>query len=103
MYERFLNVWHRCYIWHIASVSSRPIKISKGVPPRSSRPQAIKNKIDTIPAAQLTTVCKYRDAHRPKVAYQSKDTSKVENSSLHADSPEEYIVNFSDEEVWLIL
>ena len=57
----------------------------------------MKTTIDTIPAAQLMIVCKYRDAHRPKVAYQSKDISKVENSSLHADSPEEYIVKFSDE------
>ena len=59
----------------------------------------MKNIIDTIPAAQLITVCKYRDAHRPKVAYQSKDISKAENSSLHADSPEEYTVKFSDEGV----
>ena len=59
----------------------------------------MKTIIDTIPTAQLTIVCKYRDTHRPNVAYQSKDISKEENSSLHADSPEEYIVNFSDEGV----
>lgn len=57
----------------------------------------MKITIETIPAAQLTSACKYRDVHRPNVAYQSKDISKLENSSLHPDSPEEYMVKFSNE------
>jgi len=58
-------------------------------PPRSYFPSP-KNRVrDETPAAQAIVVVKYREAHRPNVAYQSMDISNPLRPLIQLAVPEE--------------